>query len=436
MALVKNFRLGSMLVGSAALIALGASCVRDAIPSEAPNEIPVQTQVAAQSFGSYDNAAPASEFVYADTPKPVFASELRTPAEMQIQTHGSDPTYAPTKTATHTPTATATPTPTATATATYTVTPTATPTPTATATATYTVTPTATPTPTATATATYTVTPTATPTPTATATATYTVTPTATPVRSLVWGYAFDKGLEGSVVLNLDSNLVSDDVLRDGVRSYVDRLSDLDEYKLRLVMSDSFLIRDGVVSEADVGELNKVVGYHPLLVRGLVGAPGGYDLLKDGLDEQELHVLDVANVSLLNNENFQKGPYGPDNWRSDVRVGSALAIPLMMDKIEISRGSDNVPVVNYKEDDLDKILDDLGVFKGDCVYCFGKGDDGSYDIEWKKKYHPLVESEGNRHREMLKTFAYLALANSESILLEDFMSKEPEDFEHLYRRGS
>ncbi|MCG8530433.1 MAG: hypothetical protein MI749_07195, partial [Desulfovibrionales bacterium] len=39
------------------------------------------------------------------------------------------------------------------------------------------------------------------------------------------------------------------------------------------------------------------------------------------------------------------------------------------------------------------------------------------------------------HREMLKTFAYLALANAKEILLEDFMLKEPEDFEHLYRRN-
>ena len=428
MALVKNFKTGSMLIGTAALIALGASCVRDAVPSEAPKEIPVQTQVAVQSFGSYDNATPISEFMYADAPKPVFASELRTPAEMQIQTRGSDPTYAPTKTATHTPTATytatatvtatMTPTPTATATATMTPTPTATATATVTPlpTATYTATATMTSTPTATATATVTplptVTPTATVTPTPTATATATVTPLPTATYT--------------------ATVVPNEVLFDGALSRVGRV------EIRDALVDS-LVGDGVVSLEDLEAVEKVVDYHPLLVRGLVSAPGGYDLLKDGLDERELYVLDVANSSLLNNESFQKGPYGSDNWPSDLRVRSALALPLMMDKIKISRGlDDNVPFVEYKEDDLDRILDDLEIFKGDCVYCFGKGDDGRYETfegGRKEHYYPLLEGVGNRHREMLKSFAYLALANDKGILLEDFMSKEPEDFEYLYRRG-
>ena len=423
MALAKIFKTGSMLIGTAALIALEASCVRDAIPSEAPKEIPVQTQVATKSFGSYDNATPISEFVYADTPKPAFASELRTPAEMQIQTRGSDPTYAPTKTATHTPTATytatvtptatatVTPTPTATATATVTPTATATVTPTPTATATATVTPT--PTPTYTATVTPTATATATVTPTATATVTPTATATVTPLPTATY----------------TATVVPNEVFFDEALSRVGRV------EIRDALVDS-LVGDGVVSLEDLEAVEKVVDYHPFLVRGLVSAPGGYDLLKDGLDERELYVLDVANVSLLNNESFQNGPYGSDNWPSDLRVRSALALPLMMDKIKISRGlDDNVPFVEYKEDDLDRILDGLEIFRGDCVYCFGKGDDGSYKIEWKEKYHPLLEGEGNRHREMLKSFAYLALANDKGILLEDFMSKEPEDFEYLYRRG-
>ena len=417
MELVKNFRIGSMLIGSAALIALGASCVRDAMPREVPNEAPVQTQVAAQSLVSYDNVTPASEFMYADTPKPASVSELRTPAELQIQTRGSDPAYAPTKTATYTPTVTSTPTATATATVTPTPTATATatmtPTPTATATATMTPTPTATATATVTPTPTATATATVTPTPTATATATVTPTPTATATAT--------------VTPTPTATMTPNELL------FFERVSRVGDVGVRGSLVD-LLVGDGVVSSEDLQVVDRMSRYHPLLAKGLVGAPGGYDLLKDGLDKQELYVLDVANVSLLNNESFQKGPYGSDNWHSDVRVGSALALPLMMDKIEISRGSNNVPVVNYKEDDLDRILDDLGVFKGDCVYCFGKGDDGSYDIEWEG-YYSLLSGEGNRHREMLKSFAYLALANSEGILVEDFMDKQPEDFEHLYRRG-
>ena len=219
-----------------------------------------------------------------------------------------------------------------------------------------------------------------------------------------------------------------------------EKLSRVSNREIRDALRSSFLEEGGVVLSSEFlemvdVEIDKVVGYHPLLVRGLVNASGGYDLLQDGLDRAERDVLHVANFSLLSNENFQKGPYGSDNWRRDVRVSSALALPLMMSRIDISRGLDSVPVVKYTEDHLDQILDDLNIFKGDCVYCFGKGDDGIYNVEWKERYYPLLEGEGNRHREMLKSFAYLALANSKGILLEDFMSKEPEDFEHLYRRG-
>lgn len=51
------------------------------------------------------------------------------------------------------------------------------------------------------------------------------------------------------------------------------------------------------------------------------------------------------------------------------------------------------------------------------------------------RYVPLITSPENRHREMLKHFTYLALADGEGILLRDFMSNTPEDFEFLYRRS-
>ena len=407
MAFIKKFRTGNTLIISASLIALSVACNRDSLPSETT---PTSTDATSQP----------AEILTHPTTYDTTVTPTHTPTVTPTHTPTVTPTHTPTVTPTHTPTVTPTHTPTVTPTHTPTVTPTHTPT----------VTPTHTPT----VTPTHTPTVTPTHTPTVTPTHTPTVTPTPTPIWNAVERYAVEIGLESTVSQRLGMNLGLDGELNSNDRRYIDELFKVEKLELRHALSNLFLIQDGTVSREDLGKISKMTDYHPLLLEGLINSQAGRQFL-ESLDEKAIYLLDIADSSLLNNENFQNGPYGSDNWKPELKVNSALALPLIMSKINISRGSDSVPIVKYKEDHLDQILDDLDIFPGDCVYCFGKGDNGIYDIEWQETYHPLLEGEGNRHREMLKTFAYLALANKKGILLEDFMSKKPEDFEHLYRRG-
>ena len=84
-------------------------------------------------------------------------------------------------------------------------------------------------------------------------------------------------------------------------------------------------------------------------------------------------------------------------------------------------------------DSLDRVLDDLGIYPGFCVHCYRKSGyetvDGIGD-----NYAPIIRSLAHVHREMLKTFAYLAKADGEGILVRSLMENDPDDFELIYKR--
>ena len=69
------------------------------------------------------------------------------------------------------------------------------------------------------------------------------------------------------------------------------------------------------------------------------------------------------------------------------------------------------------------------------VSCYGKDD---YDTTDKvfDNYNPIVDDPGHAYREMLKTFAYLAKADGEGILIRSFMENDADDFEMLYNRDA
>ena len=51
-------------------------------------------------------------------------------------------------------------------------------------------------------------------------------------------------------------------------------------------------------------------------------------------------------------------------------------------------------------------------------------------------YNPIVDNPGHAYREMLKTFAELAKADGEGILIRSFMENDADDFELLYNRDA
>ena len=129
----------------------------------------------------------------------------------------------------------------------------------------------------------------------------------------------------------------------------------------------------------------------------------------------ERKILDVADSRLFSNPNFLQSKYSPDNWPSDVKKASVQAIPLLMQEINIQKKSNGKHVITWPVDSLDRILDDLDIYKGLCVPCYGKDDYATVD-EVRKNQYPIVNDPQHVHREMLKSFAYLAKADGEGIL--------------------
>ena len=171
------------------------------------------------------------------------------------------------------------------------------------------------------------------------------------------------------------------------------------------------------------------------MIEAVSSYPAKFDFVSDGLTPQEKNVLDWADSRLFSNESFLESKYSPNNWPSDVKLASVQAIPLLMNAIDIQKKSDGKHVINWEVDSLDRILDELDVYKGVSVSRHGKD---AYDTVDKviKNYFPILNDPGHVHREMLKTFAYLAKADGEGILIRSFMENDADDFELLYLRDT
>ena len=172
--------------------------------------------------------------------------------------------------------------------------------------------------------------------------------------------------------------------------------------------------------------------YSPLLVEAVSSYPSGLDFVGDGLNPHEQDILDWADGRIFSNPNFLASKYGPDNWPSDVKLASAQAVPLLMLAIDIQKESDGKHVINWEVDSLDRILDELGVYEGVCTSCYGKSFDARDEVS--DDYYRITDDPGHAHREMLKTFAYLASADGEGILIRGFMGNDADDLELLYNR--
>ena len=157
------------------------------------------------------------------------------------------------------------------------------------------------------------------------------------------------------------------------------------------------------------------------------------DFVRDGLNAEEKNVLDWADSRLFSNPNFLGSKWGPDNWPSEVKTASIQAISLLMLEIDVEKKSDGKHVISWGVDSLDRVLDDLGIYEGVCVSCYGKDNYASID-EVRKNQYPIVNDQKHVHREMLKTFAYFAEADGEGILMRSFTENAADDFEMLYRR--
>ena len=178
-----------------------------------------------------------------------------------------------------------------------------------------------------------------------------------------------------------------------------------------------------------------LAGYSPLLVEAVSSYPSGLDFVRDGLSPDERKVLDWADSRLFTNPNFLASKYGPDNWPSEVKLASVQAVPLLMLAIDIQKESDGKHVISWEVDSLDRILDELGIYEGVCVSCYGK-DNYSTREEAVNNHYPMINDPRHIHREMLKTFAYFARADGEGILIRGFMGNDADDFELLYKRDT
>ena len=177
-----------------------------------------------------------------------------------------------------------------------------------------------------------------------------------------------------------------------------------------------------------------VAGYSPLLAAAASNLPADHDFVRDGLSAGEKEVLDWADSRLFRNENFRASKWDLDNWPSDVKTASVQAIPLLMLEIDIQKMANGHHVVSWEPDRLDRVLDDLGIYPGFCVHCYGKSGYDTID-GIRDNYVPIIRGQGHVHREMLKSFAYLAKADGEGILARSLLENDPDDFELIYKRN-
>ena len=209
----------------------------------------------------------------------------------------------------------------------------------------------------------------------------------------------------------------------------------------------------------------ELAAYSSLLAEATSSLTAEYDFLRDGLSAEEREILDWADSRLFSNPNFLASQWGPDNWpythskESQGRYESAMrsrgiqnqngsgdtvadaairslsvqAVILMMLEIDIQRKTNGKHVVKWEVDGLNRVLDDLGIYPGQCIHCFGKSGydtvDGIGD-----NYVPIIWGHGHVHREILKSFAYLAKADGKGILARSLLENDPDDFDLIYKR--
>ena len=194
-------------------------------------------------------------------------------------------------------------------------------------------------------------------------------------------------------------------------------------------------------------------GYSPLLAKAASTLSAQHDIVSDGLSAGEKKLLDVADSRLFGNPAFLASTWGPDRWPvevhgfmqassvqtpggllsdEEIRLASARAIIALMQEIDVEKKANGHHLVSWEVDGLDRVLDDLGVYPGLCIHCYGKT---GYDTRdgLDENYGVIIE-QGHVHREMLKAFAYFAKADGEGILVRSFLQNEAEDFDVLYKR--
>ena len=177
-----------------------------------------------------------------------------------------------------------------------------------------------------------------------------------------------------------------------------------------------------------------LAGYSPLLVEAVSSYPARLDFVGDGLSPHEKNILDWADSRLFSNPNFLASRYGPDRWPSDVKLASVQAVPQLMLAIDVQKKADGKHLINWEVDSLDRILDELGIYEGLCTSCYGKSFDARDEVS--DDYYRITDGPGHVHREMLKTFAYLAKADGEGVLIRGFMENDADDLELLYNRDA
>ena len=171
--------------------------------------------------------------------------------------------------------------------------------------------------------------------------------------------------------------------------------------------------------------------YSPLLIQA-ISDYNRADFVSGSLTSEEKKILDWADSRIFSNPEFLASKYSPNNWPSQVKNDSVRAFLELMKEIDVEKKSNGKHVINWGVDSLDRILDDLDVYKDMCTSCYGK----SYNTaeEAHSTYEAIVNDLGHVHREMLKTFAYFAKTDGEGILIRNFMQNDADDFEMLYKR--
>ena len=113
-----------------------------------------------------------------------------------------------------------------------------------------------------------------------------------------------------------------------------------------------------------------LAGYSPLLVEAVSGYPDRAGFVSGSLTAEEKNILDWADSRVFSNESFNASEYGPANWPSEVKRDSARAVLELMKAIDIEKKSNGKHIVSWEKDSLDRIMDELDVYKGMCVRCY------------------------------------------------------------------